>query len=148
MSFVGPFPTDPVVTRLVEIPLLRHVGNVADLQTALSQKPRALPAAYVCRQERAQPAKGASGGVLIQQMGVDVIVVLYVQNHAAAATGAAALAQMTQLVAAVRGKLLNWRAAPEVEPLRMNASRDESYDAGLLVSQELYRSDYRIEVRP
>lgn len=147
---IGPYPTDPVVTRLAEIPSaqLRYVGNVADLQTALTQKPRALPAAYVCRQERAQPSKGASGGVLVQQMQVDLIVVLYVQNHASAATGAAALAQMTQLVNAVRGKLLNWRAVAGVEPLRMNASRDESFNAGLLISQELYRSDYRIEVRP
>ena len=48
MSFVGPFPTDPIVTRLAdEVALLRHVGNVADLQTALKQKPRAMPAAYV-----------------------------------------------------------------------------------------------------
>lgn len=145
---IGPYPTDPVVTRLAALSALRHVGNVADLQTALAQKPRAMPAAYVCRQERALPSRGASGGVLVQQMQVDVIVVLYVQNHAGAATGAAALAQMTALIADVRSQLLNWRAAADVEPLTMNASRDESYDAGLLVSQELYRSGYRIEVRP
>lgn len=145
---LGPYPLAPVVERLrgAGSPL-KLVGNAADLATALKQQPRATPAAYVVRQERAQTARGASGGVLVQQMGVDVIVVLYVRNNAAADSGAAALEEMTTVAAYVRGQLLNWRANPDTEPLVANASRDEGYHAGLLVSQELLRSSYRIEVR-
>jgi hypothetical protein len=146
---IGPYPLAPVVERLkAGGSPLKIVGNAADLSTAVQQQPRATPAAYVVRQERAQPSRGASGGVLVQQMGVDVIVVLYVRNQAAADTGAAALAEMTALAGFVRERLLNWRAHDDTEPLTANASRDEGFNAGLLVSQELFRSAYRIEVRP
>lgn len=146
---IGPFPLAPVVNRLREPGSpLRYVGNAADLGAALDQQPAAVPAAYVVRQERARASAGASGGVLIQQMAVDVVVVLYVRNHAQAAHGAAALEEMAAVIGYVRTQLLNWRADNGVEPLTMNASRDEGYKAGLLINQELYRSEYRIEVRP
>lgn len=146
---LGPFPLAPVIARLkAQVPALRFVGNAADLRTALEQQPAAVPAAFVVRQERAKPAAGASGGVLIQEMGVDVIVVLYVRNLATAATGEAAVAEMDVLANQVRTALLNWRADAGVDPLTQNASRDEGYKAGLLITQELYRSRYRIEVRP
>lgn len=145
---IGPFPIAPVIERLALVDQLRHVGTCADLKTALSQSPRAVPAAYVVRQERARPSAGASGGVLIQQMDVDLIVVLYVRNKAAADSGAAAAAEMDALIAAVRGQLLNWRATAGVEPLTQNASRDDSYKGGELLAQELFRTTYRIEVRP
>jgi hypothetical protein len=145
---IGPYPIAPVIDRLDALSQLRHVGTCADLKTALSQSPRAVPAAYVVRQERAKPSAGASGGVLIQQMDVDLIVVLYVRNKATADTGAAAAAEMDGLIAAVRGQLLNWRATEGVEPITQNASRDDSYKGGELLAQELFRSHYRIEVRP
>lgn len=145
---IGPYPLADVITRLSDPGSpLRHVGNAADLQTALTQQPRALPAAFVVRQERAEPSRGASGGVLVQRMAVDVIVVLYVRNVAQSESGAAALSDMTALATYVRSKLLNWASDPAVfEPLAMNASRDQAYAGGLLVSQELFRSAYRIEV--
>lgn len=147
---LGPYPLAPVIERLrAQVPQLRFVGNAADLRTALDQQPRALPAAYVVRQERAQGAAGASGGVLIQQQNVDVIIVNYVRNNASADSGAAVAAEMDALAAAERAALLNWTPDPAaIEPLTFNTARDETYSAGLLISQELYRSRYRIEVRP
>lgn len=145
---IGPFPIAPVIERLAALQQLRHVGTCADLKTALSQSPRAVPAAYVVRQERAKPSAGASGGVLIQQMDVDLVLVLYVRNQAHAASGAAAAAEMDALIAAVRGQLLNWRPVAGVDPITQNASRDDSYKGGELIAQELFRSHYRIEVRP
>lgn len=145
---IGPFPVAPVVDRLDELSELRHVGTCADLKAALTQTPRAVPAAYVVRQERARPSAGASGNVLVQQVDVDLIVVLYVRNRAAADTGAAAAGEMDGLIALVRAQLLNWRAAEGVDPLTLNASRDDSYQGGELLAQELFRSHYRIEVRP
>lgn len=143
----GPFPLAPVLTQLRTVSALRYVGNAADLRSALDQQPAAVPAAFVVRQERARPSAGASGGVLVQQMDVDVIVVLYVRNVAGSASGEGAAVEMDTLAADVRTKLLNWRPAEGVEPLSMNASRDEGYRAGTLIAQELYRSRYRIEVR-
>jgi hypothetical protein len=149
MNSVGPFPLAPVLARLrVLVPALRFVGSAADLRTALEQQPAATPAAYVVRQERAKRSAGASGGVLIQEMGVDVIVVLYVRNQASAATGEGAAAEMDALIAAVRNALLNWRPDAGFDPLSQNASRDEMYRGGLLCAQELLSSRYRIEVRP
>jgi hypothetical protein len=146
---IGPYPVAPVLARLkAQVPELRQIGHCGDLKTALSQQPLAAPAAFVVRQERARPSAGASGGVLVQLVDVDVILVLYVRNQAQAATGGAAAADMDALVASCRGALLNWSAAPGVSPLTQNASRDDSYQGGALIVQELFRSDYRIEVRP
>jgi hypothetical protein len=149
VNSVGPFPLAPVLARLrALVPSLRTVGSCADLRTAVDQQPPATPAAYVVRQERAKRSSGASGGVLIQEMGVDLIVVLYVRNQAGAATGEGAASEMDALVASVRGALLNWAPAAGFDPLSHNASRDESYRAGLLCTQELLSSRYRLEVRP
>lgn len=145
---VGPYPVAPVVTRLRAITQLRHVGIAADLATALDQQPPAVPAAYVVRQERAKPSAGASGGVLIQEMGVDLIVVLFVRNLADQAAGAGAAQEMDTLIPLVRTQLLNWQPDAAFDGLSQNASRDEGYRAGLAITQELFRSRYRIEVRP
>ena len=145
---IGPFPVAPVIERLEALTELRQVGSCADLKTALSQAPRAVPAAFVVRQERAHPSAGASGSVLVQQVDVDLIVVLYVRNKATADTGMAAAADMDVLIRAVRGQLLNWRATAGVDPITQNASRDDSYKGGQMLAQELFRSRYRIEVRP
>lgn len=145
---IGPLPLAPILQRVQDGTRARLVSHAADLATALRQKPRALPAAYVVRQERARPSAGASGGVLVQEMAVDVIVVLYVQHHAEGASGAKAAAEMDAFAGEVRGQLLNWAPDPGADPLSMNASRDEYFVGGALCSQELFRSRYRIEVRP
>ncbi|MDC8012938.1 phage tail terminator protein [Tahibacter soli] len=150
MSFVGPYPVADAIARLRAVAMLRFVGNCADLETALKQSPRVLPAAYVVAREQGSEPKGASGGVLIQQVTVSLCVVLYVNNYAAQDTGAAARDEMDALIRAVRGALLNRRpaSAPAVHPLSFHANRDEMYSGGSLVTQEIYRSSYRIEVRP
>lgn len=149
MNSVGPFPLAPVLVRLREqVPALRLISSAADLRTAIDQQPNATPAAYVVRQERAKRSAGASGGVLIQEMGVDLAVVLYVRNHAGASNGEGAAAEMDAVISDVRRALLNWRPAEGFDPLSQNSSRDEYYRAGLLCTQELLSSRYRIEVRP
>ncbi len=150
MSFVGPYPASDAIKRLRTVPMLRLVGNCADLETALKQTPRALPAAYVVVREQGSDPKGASGGVLIQQVTVSLCVVLYVNNYAAQDSGAGAREDMDALLGLVRLALLNKRPvnAPTVHPLSFHALRDEMYSAGNLVAQEIYRSQYRIEVRP
>lgn len=146
---VGPFPVAPAIARLrATVPLLRYVSQAADLRTAIDQQPPAVPAAYVVRQERPKPSAGASGGVLVQEVLVDLIVVLYVRNQAGAASGEGAAAEMDALIAAIRTQLLNWRPATDFDPLSHNGARDDGYRAGQLCAQELYRSRYRIEVRP
>lgn len=150
MNVVGPFPVAEVITRLQQqVPLLREIGSCADLETALQQRPRALPAAYVVLREQGSEPRGATGGVLVQQVEVSVCVVLYVQNYAAQHTGSAARTDMDALLTAQRTALLNWRPTsfPSAHPLSLRANRDETYAGGNLVAQEIYRSHYRIEVR-
>lgn len=149
MNLVGPYPVDEAMAQLQGVTRLREVGACGDLATALSQSPRALPAAYLVLREDGHEPRGATGGVLIQQTDVHLCVVLYTQNFRDQATGAAARADMTALVREVRQRMLNWRPASmtSAHPLHFKASRDELAKAGLLVVQEIYRSHYRIEVR-
>lgn len=147
----GPFPLAETILRLkTQAPLLKTVGNAADLRTATDQKlsHAAMPAAFIVRQERAVRTDGASGDVLIQHVDVDLIVVLYVRNQAAEAIGAHAAADMDRVIAQVRCALLNWTPLPEVRPIVHNASRDQAYQSGTLIAQELFKTRYRIEVRP
>lgn len=147
----GPFPLAETLLRLKQhAPRLKLVGNAADLRTAVDQKlsMASMPAAYVVRQERAIKTDGASGGVLIQHVHVDLVVVLYVRNHGNELSGARAASDMDQVIAQVRGALLNWTPTPGAIPITHNASRDQAYQAGTLIAQELFQTRYRIEVRP
>lgn len=149
--FTGPFPLDETMLRLKQrVPLLKVIGNAADLRTALDQKlPMAsMPAAFVVRRERATTENGASGGVLIQHVNVDLFVVLHVRNHASEATGARAATDMDAVAAQVRTALLNWQPIANVVPVTFVAGNDGAYQNGTLIVQELFRSHYRIEVRP
>lgn len=145
---LGPFPVADAMARLVLLPELRLVGSAADLDTARQQEPAAVPAAFVVTSERGDKPKGASGGVLIQNINVAVSIVLFVRNFRTSATGAETRKEMDALQKKVRGQVLNWAPAIEFEPLSFQASRDEFYKAGLLCTQEIYRTSYRIEVRP
>lgn len=149
VAVVGPYPLQEPMQRLTDVPLLREVGTCGDLVAALSQTPRALPAAYLVLREDGHEPRGASGGVLIQHTDVFVCVVLYVNNYRDQATGSAARAEMTELIRAVRTRLLNWRPAsfPASVPLSFKASRDEPSKPGTLITQEIYKSHYRMEVR-
>lgn len=151
MSFAGPFPVADAITRLqTQVGKLRHVGSAADLATALSEKPRTAPVAYVVKEERSDPATGASNGVLVQMCTATVQVVLFVRNYAQAGPGAGARAEMDTLIASVRAALLKW--SPDntrfFHGLTHVASRDEQYDGGWLVVQEVFQTRYPIEVRP
>ena len=148
---IGPFPLAPVVQRArARVPRLKLLGTAPDLRSALEQALPApsLPAAFFVRQERAIRTAGASGGVLIQHMEVDLIAVLYFRNHAAEKTGARAAEEADEVVLELRTALLNWTPVREAMPITFNASRDQAYQASTLIVQELFKTSYRIEVRP
>lgn len=148
LAVVGPYPLQDAMERLAAVTALREVGTCSDLVAALNQTPRALPAAYLVLREDGHEPRGASGGVLIQHTDVFVCVVLYVNNYRDQATGSAARAEMSGLISAVRTRLLNWRPASfGAVPLSFKASRDEPSKPGTLITQEIYKSHYRIEVR-
>lgn len=143
---IGPYPLDPVEARLRgEVSALRLVGNAADLHTALSAQPKAVPAAYVLRTERGDEPHGYSGGDLVQRMRVAVQVVLWVRNYAATDTGAGARAEMDALQSAVRQALINWQPSGDFDVLSLEAERDESFNAGSLVAQSVFRTNYRLQ---
>ncbi len=143
----GPFPASDVEQRLRDkVAALRLVGNAADLQTALKAQPRAVPAAYVLRTERGDDPKGYSGGTLVQRIRVTIQVVLWVRNYAASGTGSGARAEMDGLQTAVRAALVNWAPSTEFDAINLEAERDEAYDGGSLVTQAIYRSNYRLQI--
>ena len=151
MSFVGPFPLADAVARLSDqVPALKLVGTAADLRNAIEDKPRAVPAAFVLKEERSTSAAGSSNGVLLQTCQVTVQVVLFVRNVSSERRGEGAREQMDALIASVRGALLKW--SPDntrfFHGLSHLASRDESYSGGWLVAQEIFQTRYPIEVRP
>lgn len=151
MSALGPFPVATTISRLQQkAAALRLVGSAADLRAALEAKPNASPAAYVLSEERSAPPAGASNGVLLQMCTATVQVVLFVRNAANEGRGEGARAQMDLLIAEVRGALLKWSpdGSRYFHGLSHVASRDESYSAGWLVSQEIFQTRYPIEVRP
>lgn len=149
LAIVGPYPLQEAMDRLTAVTALREVGTCGDLVAALNQTPRALPAAYLVLREDGHEPRGASGGVLIQHTDVFVCVVLYVSNYRDQATGSAARTDMSVLIRAVRTCLLNWRPSTfsSAVPLSFKASRDEPSRPGTLITQEIYKSHYRIEVR-
>lgn len=142
----GPFPAADVEARLrSQVPLLRLVGNAADLQTALKSAPNAVPAAFVLRSERGDEPAGYSGTALVQNIRVAVQVVLWVRNYAVSGTGSGARADMDALQTQVRQALINWTPASAFDVLSLEAERDEAYDGGNLVTQSIFRSNYRLQ---
>lgn len=148
MSFLGPFPEDLLITRLREqLPELKLIGGAADLATALEQAPAAVPAAFVVATETSASPYGYSGGVLAQKTAAVIGVVLFGRNYAKAATGEVAAAELRVLRARVRSVVINWSPQPGVvKALSHMGGRNESYKAGRIVAQELFRSDYTIQV--
>lgn len=147
----GPFPSADVEARLTnQVKQLRLVGNAADLSTALKQAPNAVPAAFVLRSERGDRPKGFTSGTLVQNINVSLQVVLWVRNYAKARTGSGARADMDRLQTGVRKALIGWQPSPEFDTLSLDAERDENFTGGALVTQSVFRSQYRLqtEVNP
>lgn len=143
---VGPFPIAEVLERLKGVPKLRVVGGAADLAAARGAQPRTVPAAFVVASESAREPQGATSGQLIQQVEVSINVVLFVRNVAQQDTGASARAEMDALIADVRNALVGWEPGAAFQPLSLRAARDEAYELGQLVVQEIYRTFYRLQV--
>lgn len=143
---VGPFPVTDAIARLETKAgaILHQVGNAADLATALAQEPRVDVAAFVTIAERGREIK-YSGAVALQNVDVTLRVVLFVRSFASQGTGAGARDLMdNEVIPAVRSALFGWTPGDAFNALSFQASRDESYKAGWLVSQEIYITDYRM----
>lgn len=139
-GFLGPYPTEAVITTLQANSALRLAGGVADLDTALRQPPNTTPAAYVLREETAKPGDYAEHGR--QRVAVTVKVVLWVR-HVGDATGARAEADMTTLERSVRQSLIGYQpAGTRFEPLTLRASGADQFFAGHLVRQVLFETHY------
>lgn len=139
----GPFPVATAMARLSShAPLLAVVGNAADLGTALAQKPNRVPAAYVVTQERGGAVK-YTGPVTHQNVDVSLQIVLFVRNAGGERAGTGARAEMDAVIAQVRAALIGWAPDDATNAVTFQAGRDERYDGGCLVTQQVFRSDYR-----
>ena len=138
---LGPYPTEAVIAKLGSVTALRIVGGVADFETAKTEPPRSAPAAYVLREETAQPGDYAEHGR--QRVTVIVKVVVWVRHAGSADTGAKAEAAMTAVEADVRGALMGFKpAGSRYEPLALRASGNDQYYGNHLVRQVLFQADY------
>jgi len=100
------FPTASAIERLQGVSALKLIGDAADLATAIAQKPRAAPAAYVVHQRQGEPPIGVSNGVLLQNIRVSVQVVLFVSHAGTAESGSSARRVMDALQADVDARLM------------------------------------------
>lgn len=142
---LGPISTASAIALLQELSELKLVGTASDLQTALAQKPRAAPAAYVLVQEKGRPPIGLSG-CMCQDIDVALQVVLFVRNAAKAESGSGAREVLDQVIAAVREALVGWQPLAKADPLWLQASRDEMLAGDWLVGQQVFASRYQIRV--
>lgn len=147
---VGPLPVATVIARLkAKAPVLKLVESVADLRTALDQRPNKAPAAYVLSAERGGQIK-YTGPVAMQNVEVDLQLVLFVSSSRSEGTGAGARELMDQVLQQTRQALFGWAPSDAFEALTFRASRDELYGGGWLVAQQVFRSGYRMsqQVQP
>ncbi|WP_411832323.1 hypothetical protein [Pseudoxanthomonas mexicana] len=124
--------------------LRNAVGNAADLRTALQSKPRTSPAAYLQAEERGGPVK-YSGPVTVQDVSVSLQLVLFFRSAKGEGDGAGAREGMDVLIAATRAALVGWSPGDAFQALYFQAGRDEYFDCGWLVSQQIYQTGYRIQ---
>ncbi|WP_313036457.1 phage tail terminator protein [Stenotrophomonas acidaminiphila] len=145
MTMLGPFPVAKALERLsARAPVLKLVGDAADLVTALNQQPRVSPAAYVTSAELGRAVK-YTGPVAQQNCDVTLRVVLFVKNYAQQATGSGARHELDSLVIPqVRAALFGWAPNDVFDSLHFQAGRDEPYAAGWLVSQQVFGTNYRM----
>lgn len=144
MNFVGPFPDESAIVRLKDrAPILKIVGGVADLRTALESQPRNAPAAYLLSEERGGPVK-YMGVVAQQNVGVTIQVVLLVRSAAGENVGTGARDLMTQVEAEVKAALFGWSPDDKFGQLSFQAGRPEPFSAGWLARQLIFLTDYRM----
>jgi hypothetical protein len=143
---VGPFPASAVIARLETLPLIKFVSGATDLQSAIDAQPAVTPAVYVVVQEQFAEPKGFSGGTMVQDATVAIQLVIFVGNYAA--KGNAAQKYMDEEVRpAIRAALLAWSPSSSFDRLSLRASRNEKFKPPNLMSQEIFRSGYRVQVQ-
>lgn len=146
----GPLPLAPIIDRIAaQVPALAIVDSCADLQTAMSQTPTAMPALFLVRTEKTLGRDDDlySDGELYQKVSAQIACVLFARHARDARTGSAAKAAADAIQAQVRSALIGWEV-PGVQisdlPLVLRASRDESYVAGRIVTQDVFETTYDI----
>ena len=149
MSFVGPLTLAPIAERLRGVTELRGVEGVADMESAVQAGgPKQSPWAYVLPgREDARPSTGTTEA-LIQSVNTLVGVVICARNLRQAGTAEAATADIQPVIQVVRTRLLGWRHPAARTAFDFHSGRVLQHTAGLIWWQEIYRTDYRIEVRP
>ena len=151
MSQLGPFPVSSVIDRLrLRAPVLKLVGDAADLDTALAQEPRVDVAAYVTIYEQGRQIKYL-GSVAQQNCDVTLRIVLFTRHYGSQETGSGARQVMdAEVIPEVRGALFGWTPDDAFNALSFAAGRDERYRAGWLVTQQIFTTDYRLshQVQP
>ncbi|RPE81844.1 phage tail terminator protein [Vulcaniibacterium tengchongense] len=141
---VGPYPVSLAIERLsAHAPLLKLVGDAADLQAAFDATPVRAPAAYVLCEERGGAIK-YTGPVTIQDVEVALQLVLFVRNATKERTGAGARRAMDEVIGQCRAALLGWAPGDSYDALSFWSGRDERYSGSWLVAQQVYRGGYRI----
>ncbi|MCR6661828.1 MAG: hypothetical protein NVV60_01440 [Luteimonas sp.] len=142
---VGPFPAESVMQRLkATVPLAKIIGNAADLDTALQAQPNTSPALYVVIEERGSPPK-YTGNVVIQNMDVMVKVITLVRNASGERLGTGARKAADDVIAETRNGLIGWTPADAFNALYFVAGRDDRFHGSWLTSQQIFRTDYRIQ---
>ncbi len=147
MSSTGPIDIAPIIERLQSLDVLQSVESAAEYEAATRSGPARFPCAFVLLgAERASGSKGASG-VLVQAAEAVVGVVVCVQNLRKQETGQAAAVDLNPVLQAIRSRLLRWVHPEASAATELISGRVLHLEAGKLWWQDLYRINYRIEVR-
>lgn len=146
---VGPFDIQCVIDRLVETPeLFRGVEGAAEYEAAELQGATSTPWAFVLvAGDQAKPHSGASSGLLVQSAQALVGVVIATRNYRRADLGKAAGADATSLVRRTRCRLLGWVPPGARDPIDLHSGRLMKQGGGFMWWQDVYRVNFRIEVR-
>lgn len=123
---LGPYPTEAVIAHARTLPEVKIVGGLRDFVEAQNTPPRASPALYVLREERGEPALGASGQV-IQPIAATIKLILWMRH---AGNAELAEASMSSFEKAVRKAFFGWSPSAECKPATIQASgADQVYGA-------------------
>lgn len=148
---LGPFDPAAVIARLsASVPALRLVAGAAELDAAInSTGAGTVPAAYVLLARESAGASRGSSERVVQQIDVAMSVVIVTRNYRQADLGAAAGADLTAIIAAVRGALIGWTPSPaDTLPLDLQSGRLEQRQGAQLWWQDIYRTRYQLEATP
>jgi hypothetical protein len=135
---------DLIVQRLVAIPAtpFRVVEGAAAFAALPEAGPRAFPAAYVVPLDEVPDGRPRELGRMTQRVTASFGIILFAQNLAGAA-GGAAVADLAALRLAVRRQLLGWAPA-DAGAMQFAGGSLLGAAAGRLTWQDSYSTDFDI----